>query len=117
MDMKALTQNVTDGARWWDEIPDVCAFDGSRHDEHRLCGGFAIIAKAPVWPRGHDLIRTFLGTQSKVLERLPLCTPQQVGHTEHGATRVIQDHSKAFGSLGIVATVRRPLIEAERHDR
>ena len=42
---------------------------------------------------------------------------QQLGHTEHGATGVIQDHSKAFGSLGIGATVRRPLIEAERHDR
>jgi len=67
---------------------------------------------APECPRGHDLIGTFLGTQSKVLERLPLCTPQQVGHTERCATRVIQDHSKAVGShrlagtLGIGATAR-----------
>jgi len=33
--------------------------------------------------------------------RLPRCTPQQVGHTDHGATRS--------------AAVRRRLIEAERH--
>ena len=59
-----------------------------------------------------------LGTQSKVLERLPLCTPSSsVIYSTWRDRRHTGPFESLWLSLGIGATVRRPLIEAERHDR
>jgi hypothetical protein len=77
------SQTVADRARCGSKVPDVRALDWSRDNEQRLrCVVFGVVAKAPKWTRGNDLIGTFVRVEPKRSECMPLCAPQDVGDTE-----------------------------------
>src|SRR5262245_5937694 len=88
MNMEALVLDIMDSTCRRGKIPDVRAFDGSSDNEHRLCGWFAIITKAPKRTTGYDLIGQFVRAQSKGFEGPSLCTTKQVAHAEQGAISV-----------------------------
>ena len=81
--MQILSQTVADRARCGSKVPDVRALDRSRDNEQGLRFiVFGIVAKAPKWTRGNDLIGTFVRVKPKRSECVPLCAPQGVSDTE-----------------------------------
>lgn len=89
--MQILSQTVADRARCGSKVPDVRALDRSCDYEQGLrCIVFGVVAKAPKWTRGNDLIGTFVRVQPKRSECMPLCAPQDVGDTKLNPAAGIQ---------------------------
>src|SRR5262245_13978956 len=89
--MHALPHAITDRARRGRQVPDVGAFDWRCDDQYRGRGSAGtVVAKAPKWTRGGDLIGTLVRAQPKRFECMPLGATQDVAHPKLNSIESVQ---------------------------